>query len=40
LSTDILGSSWGEINTDISFRYGVSKKNRRNIRRKLFQLSE
>ncbi|MDB4009796.1 TonB-dependent receptor [Polaribacter sp.] len=26
LSTDILGSSWGEINTDISFRYGVSKK--------------
>ena len=25
LSTDILGSSWGEINTDISFRYGVSE---------------
>ena len=26
LSTDILGSSWGEINTDISFRYGASEK--------------
>ena len=26
LSTDILGSSWGKINTDISFRYGASEK--------------
>jgi outer membrane receptor for ferrienterochelin and colicins len=26
LSTDILGSSWGEINTDIGFRYKISEK--------------